>query len=162
MANNKVVVSIHEMDMETQTHGDRYHSKDGFIGDALGLTALGIVITEVDPGKTACPFHVHHVEDELFLILEGTGTYRFGEQEFAVKAGDCLGAPAGDASRAHQLTNTGDVVLKYFAISSRSKIDVCEYPDSGKFMVSSRRGSSQPFRYIGREASGLDYWDGEE
>ena len=53
--------------------------------------------------------------DELFIILEGEGTYRFGDESYPVKAGDVLGAPAGGSETAHQIINTGTVPLRYFA-----------------------------------------------
>jgi uncharacterized cupin superfamily protein len=43
-----------------------------------GLKSLGFGYSEVAPGKSSCPFHNHHVEDEMFVMLEGEGTYRFG------------------------------------------------------------------------------------
>jgi uncharacterized cupin superfamily protein len=106
---------------------------------------------------------VHHAEDELFIILEGQGTYRFGDANYEVAAGDVLGAPRGGSGYAHKLINSGTVPLRYVAISSRARIDVCEYPDSGKFMVRSDAADeeSQRFVYIGRAEDTLEYWDGE-
>ena len=158
------VARLAELPMESFTRGDQYQSSDAELSDRLGLIALGAVYTEVLPGKSACPCHVHHAEDEMFVILEGTGSYRFGDRAHEVQAGDVLGAPRGGLDYAHKLTNTGEVPLRYLAISSRAMIDVCEYPDSGKFLVSSRddRFGEAHFRFIGRPATTLDYWDGEE
>ena len=99
----------------------------------------------------------------MFVILEGQGKYRFGDATYDVAAGDVLGAPRGGPEYAHKLVNTGDSPLRYLAISSRAMIDVCEYPDSGKFAVNSRDADSgkSHFVYIGREENSLDYWDGE-
>lgn len=155
------VLRLSELHLEPFARGSDYQSRDGGVAENLGLRQLGACYTEVEPGKSACPFHVHHVEDELFVILDGSGTYRFGDQEYSVQPGDVLGAPAGGPEFAHKLTNTGDRVLKYLAISSVADMDVCEYPDSGKFMTRSRRQSDSPFRYVGRASATLDYWDGE-
>jgi uncharacterized cupin superfamily protein len=69
-----------------------------------------------------------------------------------------------EAEYAHKLTNNGDVPLRYLAISSKSEMDVCEYPDSGKFLVSSRRslGEDGRFRFIGHRGDSRDYWEGED
>ena len=77
---------------------------------------------------------------------------------------DVLGAPRGGVEYAHKLTNTGKGPLKYLSISTKSDIEVCEYPDSGKFMVQSSvaAGGAGKLRYIGREESSLDYWVGED
>jgi hypothetical protein len=39
------------------------------IAAPLGTTKLGCRLTVVPPGKKAFPHHVHHVNDELFVIL---------------------------------------------------------------------------------------------
>jgi uncharacterized cupin superfamily protein len=136
---------------------------DAEFSDRLRLTTLGAVYIEVPPGKSSCPFHVHHAEDEMFVILEGKGSYRFGEASYDVAAGDVLGAPRGGPEYAHKLVNTGDSTLRYLAISSRARIEVCEYPDSGKFGVFSRdeHDGETRFRYLGRAENSIDYWDGE-
>ena len=158
------IVSISELELEPFKHGENFESLDAGLSEMLLLTQLGVAYCEVPPGKSSCPFHVHHVEDEMFFILEGIGTYRFGDSIYSVKAGDALAAPHGGPEYAHKLTNTGAVPLKYLAISSKSETEVCEYPDSGKFLVSSRRSLSekQRFRFVGRSDSALDYWDGED
>lgn len=144
--------------------GEHYESLDADISDRLELTQLGAALCIVPPGKSACPFHVHHAQDEMFVILEGEGTYRFGEDKYQVRAGDVLGAPRGGAAYAHKLTNTGSIPLKYVAISSKSGTEICEYPDSGKFLATTRvPGKRQRvFRYVGRQESEVDYWDGED
>jgi uncharacterized cupin superfamily protein len=153
------LVTISDLNLLPFSQGSGYESGDAGISDQLRLTQLGATYTEVPPGKTACPFHVHRVEDEMFVILEGRGEYRFGEEMYPVSAGDVLGAPRGGRELAHQLTNTGDQPLKYLAISSKAETEVCEYPDSDKFLVLNR--ADPGFRFIGRQADGLDYWDGE-
>ena len=41
---------------------------------------LGYNLTVLPPGKAQCPFHSHRGEEEMFLILEGEGELRFGDQ----------------------------------------------------------------------------------
>lgn len=136
------------------------------LGAVLGLKRLGVAAMTVEPGKRAFPFHNHHANDELFVILEGEGTYRFGDQEFPVKAGDLCGAPHGGPETAHQLINTGAQTLRYLAISTMIDPEIAEYPDTGKFGALSI-GEGRSFQngrllYIGRAENTLDYWDGEE
>ena len=159
------VVNIADLALESSRKGRLYESADVRLGPKIGVKNLGISYSEVPPGKSACPFHNHHVEDELFTILEGEGTYRFGPDTYPIKAGDVLGAPAGGQETAHQIINTGSVPLRYYSISTMSLADVCEYPDSGKFGVFSR-STGNPYdrstvRHLARLGTGLDYWDGE-
>ena len=72
----------------------RFGASVNSFGKSLGLGKLGAMyVGEVAPGKRAFPFHNHLGNDEMFVILEGTGTYRFGGSEHPVKAGDVCGAP---------------------------------------------------------------------
>ncbi|MGJ8529963.1 cupin domain-containing protein [Maritalea sp.] len=164
---SKAFVRLADLKTEKFSHGKSYESDDAGIADALGLTKIGAAYTVVPPGKTACPFHVHHGEDEMFIVLSGAGEYRFGETKHHVKAGDVLGAPIGGPEYAHQLWNTGQEPLVYIAISSKADIDVCEYPDTGKFAVMSGRGKprrhgSSWFTYNGRHQNSLSYFDGDK
>jgi len=144
------------------SHGKKFASEDASVAEPLGLKQIGAVYTVVPPGKSACPFHVHHMEDEMFVILSGVGSYRFGDEVYAVKAGDVLGAPAGGTEFAHQLVNVGAEPLCYLAVSSISDTEICEFPDSGKFSVRSRRSSALRFSFVGRREDEVDYFDGEE
>jgi len=144
-----------------------FEAKFAPVAPAIGSVGLGCMVTVVPPGKKAFPFHVHHNTHELFVILEGTGVYRFGSETYPIKAGDILAAPAGKgAEMAHQIVNTGAADLRYLGISDKPVSDVCEYPDSGKFAVTSRFDWSNPaaggVRYVGRPESAVDYFDGEE
>jgi uncharacterized cupin superfamily protein len=159
------VVNINELALDRWERGSLYGGADVRIGPKIGVKDLGITYSEVPPGKSGCPFHNHHVEDEIFIILEGEGTYRFGAESYPIRPGSVLGAPAGGQDTAHQIINTGTVPLRYYAISTMSLADVCEYPDSGKFGVFSRH-TRNPYdhatiRHIDRAGTGLDYWDGE-
>jgi uncharacterized cupin superfamily protein len=144
-----------------------FEAKIAPVGDAIGSPGLGCMITVVPPGKKAFPYHVHHNVQELFVILEGEGQYRFGGETYPIRPGDILAAPAGKgAAMAHQIINTGKTEMKYLGISDKPNTDVCEYPDSGKFGVSSRFNWGDPsqggIRYIGRLSSNVDYFDGEK
>ena len=137
-----------------------YQRSLGEVATKVGLRQIGARYVEVPPGKSAWPCHVHHVVEEMFVILAGGGEYRFGERTWEVGAGDVLGAPRGGKEFAHKLTNTGSTTLKYLAISSKAVADICEYPDSGKFAAGSELPDGE-FLFIGRMEDQRDYWDGE-
>lgn len=161
----KPVINLADVPLRDQAHGERYGAKLGSFGRMIGSTGLGCMLHVVEPGKSAFPFHAHHQTHELFVILEGSGEYRFGSERYPVRAGDVCAAPTGGPETAHQLVNTGSVPLRYLGISATPPgTDVVEYPDSGKFAVTSRYDWSTGkggVRFIGRPGSSLDYWDGE-
>jgi uncharacterized cupin superfamily protein len=162
----KPIINLADVPMRDNGNGVGFAAKVGSFGHLIGSTGIGCMLHEVEPGKKAFPFHNHHMIEELFIILEGEGTYRFGSEKHAVKKGDVCAAPTGGPEVAHQLINTGKSTLKYLGISTKADTEVVEYPDSGKFAVMSRFDWSKPdaggIRHITRPDGGLDYFDGEE
>lgn len=163
----KRVVNLAELPLKASGQGGKFAFEAGRVGGAIGLSRLGAQYYVVQPGKTAVPFHAHYANEELYLVLEGEGTYRLGADSFPVKAGDLMAAPAGGPETAHQLTNTGAGPLRYLVLSTRNDPDVMVYPDSGKFMVAASIPDgggmmSAAFGFIGRKDSAVDYYDGEE
>ena len=163
----KPVINIADVPLVDHGHGEGFQAQLGRIGGLIGAKKLGCMLHIVQPGKKAFPFHAHHVNEEMYLILQGEGTYRLGGETYQVKKGDVLAAPAGDDTMAHQLLNTGSEDLHYLCFSTRMDPDVVEYPDSGKFAVGSMIPEDKGMlgarvAYIGRLENCLDYWEGEE
>lgn len=100
------------------------------LGDAVGLTGIGVHLIEVGPGHDTTEFHRHHHEDECVYILSGTGTARIGEQEHPVGPGDFLGYRKGGL--AHSIRNTGNETLRCLVVGERLAHDVGDYPDQQK------------------------------
>jgi uncharacterized cupin superfamily protein len=161
----KPVINLAEVALREGGNGKEFKAKLGPFGRAIGSTGIGAMLHVVEPGEKAFPFHSHHITHELFVILEGEGTYRFGDERYPIKAGDVLAAPAGGPEHAHQIANTGTRTLKYLGVSANPVgSDVAEYPDSGKFAVTSRYDwatGKGGIRYVGRAGNSLDYWEGE-
>lgn len=129
---------------------------------AVGTAAskLGASIDIVAPGKITCPYHFHYAQEEMFVILEGEGTLRVAGEMLPLTAGDVIFIPPGP-EYPHQILNTSQKPLKYLSISTREQPEVCEYPDSGKFLASATAGGERVFDVVQRRSNDLDYWDGE-
>jgi uncharacterized cupin superfamily protein len=150
------VVNLDDLPLEDFVQGERYASRCVRIGPRLGAKDLGYSYDVVPPGKRSCPFHSHRAEEEMFLILRGRGTLRYGSETRAVRAGDIICCPTGGPETAHQLINDSDEELAYLSVSTQSEVEMCEYPDSGK--IGTYGGKA---RHITRAADGVDYWEGE-
>ena len=156
------IVNIAELAMEDAGNGKAFQAKVGRAGPMLGLTKLGCSLTIVPPGKRAWPFHRHHVMDELFYVVSGSGEVRLDDRTQAVRAGDLIATPAG--GEAHQIINTGTTELRYLAISDIATVDIIEYPDSAKVGMAAgvKDGDlkSATYKAMGR-VTPADYFDGE-
>lgn len=56
----------------------------------LGLEAVGVSLSRMEPGMGYPYFHAHKAQEEIFICLKGTGTMLIGDKEIAMKAGDFL------------------------------------------------------------------------
>ncbi len=125
-------------------------------GPADGGHPFDVALEVLAPGETCCPYHAHAAQWEFFYILAGEGTVRRDGESFAVKPGDAIMHPPGEA---HQIRNTGTSELRYLIIADNPPVDPCTYPDSGKAEVFVP-GSQMLIRHTTTE--NLDYFDGEE
>lgn len=98
------------------------------LGDALGLTRIGVNLTTLPPGKESAMRHHHTLEDELVFVLEGEVVLRTDEGEQVLGPGMCAGFAAGVAN-GHQLVNRSDRPARYLEISNRDPEDSAIYPD---------------------------------
>jgi len=121
------------------------------IGRHLGAITTGMTLMEIAPGAKSCPFHCHSAEEELFVVLVGTGTLRLGDERHDLRRGHVVSRPAGSRI-AHQFI-AGDDGMTVLAYSNIDPNDLAFYPDSNKVKL---RGLNVMIR-----VEPLDYWDGE-
>lgn len=152
----KLIRNHLEVPREHFVRAPLYESRIGALSDGTAARKLGCGVDTVPPGKQSCPYHFHHSQEEMFIILEGEGTLRVAGERLPVKAGDVIFIPCGP-EYPHQLLNSSAAELKYLSISTQERPEVCEYPDSGKVGVFSGQGPA----FIQRRAASLDYWEGE-
>ena len=100
------------------------------LGDAAGLSTIGVHLVRLEAGDTSSVQHFHHQDEEWVYILSGRGTTLIGDETFEVGAGDFMGFVAG--SPAHNLHNPHDEDLVYLVGGNRLPFDVCDYPQVGK------------------------------
>jgi uncharacterized cupin superfamily protein len=146
----QTIVATFGVRPEPMRHGE-VDSEWRDLGVAAGSVVSGMNHVEVAPGARSCPFHCHGAEEEIFVVLAGSGTLRLGDEHHPVQAGHVVARPPGTRI-AHQFI-AGDRGLTLLAWGTREPNDVVWYPDSRK--VSLRgigiRGRIEP----------LDYWDDE-
>jgi uncharacterized cupin superfamily protein len=160
-----LIRNFDEAPLETSTRAPLYDGSRsaGVIGVRQGLPGrkIGCGIDIVPPGKRACPYHFHYAQEEVFIVLEGQGTLRVAGEMLPIRAGDVISIPPGP-EYPHQVINTSDAPLKYLSLSTLEFPEVCEYPDSGKYLAYTR--TDGPLLQRGRmhrADTDLDYWDGE-
>lgn len=157
----KPFINLNELTESHTTENGKYGEASYSISDLIGARKLGYSVSVVPPGKRVCPFHNHHINEEMFLILEGEGSLRFGDQTFDIKPLDIIACPPGGKEVAHQIINTGNQELVYLCLSTNEAMDVCEYPDSGKLLSFVGEPGNRTLRHISRKQDAVDYYEGE-
>lgn len=155
------IMNLDEVEFDDVEDNGFFTSKRGTIGERIGARKLGYNLTVLPPGKAQCPFHNHHGEEEMFLVLEGEGVLRFGEARYPIRRHDVIACPTGGPEVAHQIINTGTTTMRYLSLSSIVDIETCEYPDSGKIAVYSRGPAGVDLWKMFRTENTVDYYDRE-
>jgi uncharacterized cupin superfamily protein len=126
-----------------------------------GMLAIGVY--ELLPGQTQCPYHFHHGNDEILVVLDGNPTLRTPDGERELQAGDAVSFPAGKDG-AHQVCNRSAHAARYLIAARHVTPEVVEYPDSGKLAAMSY-GESQrgvPLATWHRLDDAVDFFEGEQ
>ena len=153
--------NLDEVEFDDLKENGFYTSRQARFSASVGARALGYNLTELPPGKAQCPFHSHRAEEEMFLILDGEGELRFGDQKYRIRKHDVIACPTGGAEVAHQIINTGKTTMRYLSLSSVAAVEICEYPDSNKIGAYADPPGAPRLRQLHRSSSAVDYYDGE-
>ena len=106
-----------------------------------GARELGASVYEIEPGGRVSPFHIHHANEELLLVLAGTPTLRTPQGERELSPGEVAAFPAGPEG-AHQVLNRSGEPARVLIVSTMRSPDVVEHLDSGKVLT--RTGTKGP------------------
>ncbi|GGI73602.1 hypothetical protein GCM10007978_09190 [Shewanella hanedai] len=157
----KPVINLNQLSDGFESKQGKFAETYYSVSDKIGAKKLGYSVSVLAPGNRVCPFHNHRVNEEMFLILAGKGTLRFGDQEYDVVPMDIIACPPGGREVAHQIINTGDEDLRYLCLGTNEPVDICEYPDSDKILAMTSQAGQSKLRHISRASDAKDYYDGE-
>ena len=121
------------------------------VGDAAGLTRMGINRVVLPPRSATSLMHWHEIDDEFVIIMQGEVVLCEETGEVVLRAGDCAGFKAGVAN-GHCLQNRSDVPAVLFEIGSRDPDETAHYP--GLDLVYERRAGHR--RFLHRDGTPYD------
>ena len=104
------------------------------VGATAGARELGCTLYELDPGGQAAPYHMHHANEELLLVLDGVLELRTPEGIRELGKGAVVAFPAG-AEGAHRLRNVSDAPARYVLVSTMRFPEVAEQLDTGTVLA---------------------------
>ena len=100
------------------------------VGARAGAQQLGCALYEVDPGGQAAPYHLHHGNEELLIVLDGTLQLRSPSGTREVARGAVVAFLAG-RDGAHRLRNVSDRRARYLIVSTMRFPEIAEQLDTG-------------------------------
>ncbi|MFQ5523514.1 MAG: cupin domain-containing protein [Acidimicrobiia bacterium] len=148
---------------------DRTQDHPGFgwtamrLGARLGGEMIGASVYLLEPDQKSFPYHFHHANEELLLVLEGTVMVRTPDGEVEAGPGNAILFERGP-SGAHQVINRSEVPARYIMFSTLVEPEIAEYPDSGNIGVfagfAQRAERQKPLRKILDGSAEADYFEG--
>jgi uncharacterized cupin superfamily protein len=148
----RLIRNFHDAPRERFVRAPLYDCEGASLSQGTAAKQLGARFEILAPGQMGCPYHYHHAEEEMFIVLQGEGTLRVAGERLAIRAGDTITIPAGP-DYPHHIINTSDAPLHFLSISTQAEVEVCVYPDSGKV------GTYAPgLRLLHKQDAGVDYW----
>jgi uncharacterized cupin superfamily protein len=124
--------SIHrpEWDVDVADFGMRAMQ----LGPRSGAQELGATLYEIDPGGAISPYHVHHGNEELLLVVSGTPQLRTPDGVRALEPGTVVAFPRG-AAGAHRVFNSGGEPARVIIVSTMNFPEVAEHVDTGTWLT---------------------------
>jgi uncharacterized cupin superfamily protein len=112
-------------DVDRERHGVKERLRN--VGHALGTDLLGATVFDVEPGYVG-PYHLHHGNEELVLVIDGTPTVRTATGERELARGDIAFFPRG-ADGLHAIENRSNQPTRFVVFSSKVHPDITERPE---------------------------------
>jgi uncharacterized cupin superfamily protein len=104
------------------------------VGRNISSANIGLMIQTVPPGNFSSRRHRHLFQEEILVVMSGSGMLHHGNERQPVEPGDAVCYLPGDPE-AHTFENIGSVPLVIWAFGNRFRHEVCEYPDHGVAFV---------------------------
>jgi uncharacterized cupin superfamily protein len=144
------VVALADCTPMVGSEGDVAYESRG-LSHTAGSVQSGLGHDRIPAGNLGTVPHCHSAEEEIFVVLEGSGTLLHGDEQLPVRPGHVAGFPPGTGI-SHAI-RAGEGGITYLTYGTRDPNDIAYYPRSNKVAF---RG----VKLIARLES-LDYWDGE-
>ena len=119
------------------------------LGTHAGLKNFGVNLTRIVPGGQSSYRHAHSTQDEFVYVLEGEVVVETNGGAQTLRAGMCVGFPAGTGD-AHRFVNRSSADVFFLVVGDRSADDEVTYPDvdlhgklgpDGKFRFTRKDGT---------------------
>jgi uncharacterized cupin superfamily protein len=134
--------NLYEPEWETPPDAPR---KGVRLAHAAGARDLGATLYELPRGSAISPYHFHHANEELLIVISGRPLLRTPEGVRRLAPGEVVAFPRG-AQGAHRVANPDDdEPPRVLLISTMRFPEVADYPDTGATLTLTEPGAGKGF-----------------
>jgi len=133
-----------EPQWDAQLRGPPFSSRVMRLGARAGAQELGVSLYEIDPGGAVSPYHAHHGNEELLIVVTGNPQLRTPEGIRNLKPGDTVAFPRGPKG-AHRVSNPGRAPTRVLMFSTMNFPEVAEHLDTGTLLAMTGPGAGRAF-----------------
>ncbi len=126
--------NLNRPDWDVDTPDPPFRRRAMRAGQRAGASEIGVSLYEIDPGGAVSPYHSHHGNEELLIVLDGRPAVRTPAGTRRLEPGAVVAFPRGEAG-AHRVSNPGPEPARVLLVSTVNVPDVAEYPDTGAVLV---------------------------
>jgi uncharacterized cupin superfamily protein len=121
------------------------------VGHHAGGAELGATLYELDPGGAVSPYHLHHGNEEMLVVLDGRPSLRTPAGTRELAPGSVVAFPRGKDG-AHRVFNPSEERARVLIVSTMNFPEVAEHVDTGTVLAITEasqalafpRGSDKP------------------
>jgi uncharacterized cupin superfamily protein len=125
------------------------------VGAKAGAQRLGATVYELSPGGAVSPYHLHHGNEEMLIVLAGRPTLRTPAGIRELETGEVVAFPRG-AEGAHRVANKSGEPVRVLLISEMNFPEVAEHLDTGTVLAIGSLGPDGPERKVFAAEGELD------
>ena len=136
--------NVHEPEWEVDRTDTPVRMRATRVGAAAGTQRLGASVYEVLAGGAVAPYHVHHGNEELLVVLAGEPLLRTPAGTRRLQPGAVVSFRPGIGG-AHRISNPGPDPIRVLLVSTMEFPEVAEYPETGTTLVLTGPGQGKAF-----------------
>lgn len=136
--------NVHRPEWDLELADPPFRTRAMQFGSRTGASEIGASLYEIDPGGAIAPYHIHHGNEELLLVLSGTPQLRTPDGVRTLEAGAIVAFPRGPAG-AHRLANRSADPVRLLIFSTMNFPDVAEHLDTGAWLALTARTDGKVF-----------------
>jgi uncharacterized cupin superfamily protein len=136
--------NIHEPQWDAEMPDTPFCAKAARLGAHAGAQELGATLYEVAAGGAISPYHFHHANEELLIVLSGSPEVRMPGGRRRLGAGAVVAFVRGEDG-AHGVTNPGPEPARLLLVSTMHFPDVAEHVDTGALLAITGQAAGKAF-----------------